>query len=93
MKPWRPAPPERAAERDHDPDSLTASVGRLLESLAECRRERDTARRDAEQQRLRATALLHHLERARALLARPSRPRPRAGAPAAQLLLNLPARN
>ena len=92
MKPWRPAPPERAAERDHDPDSLTASVGRLLESLAECRRERDTARRDAEQQRLRATALLHHLERARALLARPSRPRPRAGVPVTQLPLPLTSR-
>ncbi len=92
MKPWRPADPARAAERSHDSESLTASVGRLLESLAECRRERDTARRDAEQQRLRATALLHHLERARALLARPSRPRPRAGVPVTQLPLPLTSR-
>ena len=61
MKPWMPAPPDRAAERDHDPESLTASTGRLIEALSETRRERDAARREAEQQRLRATALLHHL--------------------------------
>ena len=71
MKPWMPARPERAAERGHDPDSLPASVGRLLEALAETRRERDAARREAERQRLRASALLVHVERLRALLDRP----------------------
>lgn len=89
MRPWRPADPARAAERDHDPDSLQASTGRLLESLAETRRERDQARREAEQQRLRADAFLRHLERLRALLARRHQPRLRAGVPAAQLPLNL----
>lgn len=92
MKPWRPAPPDRATERDHDPESLTASTGRLIEALSECRRERDQARADAARQRRRADALLIHVERLRALLARPSRPRPRAGVPS-QLPLNLPARN
>ena len=75
MKPWRPGRPDAI---EHDDDTLQASVGRLLEALAETRRERDQARADAERQRLRADALLRHLERARALLARPSRPRPRA---------------
>ena len=87
MKPWRPVRPDRAIE--HNDDTLQASVGRLIESLTETRRERDQARREAEQQRLRADALLRHLERARALLARPSRPRPRAGVPPTQLPLNL----
>lgn len=91
MKPWRPADPARAAEHDHDPESLPVGTGRLIEALSETRRERDQARREAEQQRLRADALLRHLERARALLARPSRPRPRAGAPS-QLPLTLPSR-
>ena len=86
MKPWRPSRPDAI---EHDDDTLQASVGRLLESLADVRRERDAARREAEQQRLRADALLRHLERARALLARPSRPRPRAGVPPTQLPLNL----
>ena len=85
MKPWRPSRPDAI---EHD-DTLQASVGRLIESLTETRRERDQARREAEQQRLRADALLRHLERARALLARPSRPRPRAGVPPTQLPLNL----
>ena len=84
MKPWMPLTgPERAAERGHDPDSLPASAGRLLESLAETRRERDAARREADRQRRRADALLRHLERLRALLDRPRmRSRP---APAGQL--------
>jgi len=88
MKPWMPLTgPERAAERGHDPDSLPASVGRLLEALAETRRERDAARRDADVQRRRADAFLRHTERLRATLARQSWPRPRAGVPAQ---LNLP---
>ena len=91
MKPWRPSSPDRAAERGHDPEGMQASVGRLIEALTETRRERDQARADAERQRVRADALLRHLERARALLARPSRPRPRAGAPS-QLPLTLPSR-
>ena len=81
MKPWRPADPARAAERSHDSESLTASVGRLLESLADVRRERDAARREAARQRRRADALLIHVERLRALLARQHRTRPRAGVP------------
>lgn len=89
MKPLTLTGPERAAERGHDPEGMQASTGRLIEALTETRRERDQARREAERQRLRATALLHHLERARALLARPSRPRPRAGVPPTQLPLNL----
>ena len=79
MRPWRPADPARAIERTHDPEALQASVARLLEALAETRRERDAARSDAERQRLRASALLRHLERLRALLDRPrvrSRPAP-----------------
>ena len=79
MKPWRPADPARAIERTHDPDGMQASVGRLLEVIAECRRERDAARREADQHRRRADALLRHLERLRALLDRPrlrSRPVP-----------------
>ena len=70
MKPLTLTGPERAAERGHDPEGMQASTGRLIEALTETRRERDQARREAERQRLRATALLHHLERARALLAR-----------------------
>ena len=91
MKPWRPAPPDRATERAHDPESLTASTGRLIEALSETRRERDAARREAEQQRLRADAFLRHLERLRALLARRHQPRLRAGVPS-QLSLTLPSR-
>ena len=87
MKPWRPADPARAAERAHDPEGMQASVGRLLEVIAECRRERDAARREADQHRRRADALLRHLERLRALLDRP-RPRSRP-APAGQLPLPL----
>ena len=87
MKPWRPADPARAAERAHDPEGMQASVGRLLEALAETRRERDAARREADRQRRRADALLIHLERARALLDRPrSRLRP---VPSGQLSLHL----
>lgn len=91
MKPWRPSSPDRAAERGHDPEALQASVGRLIESLTETRRERDQARREAEQQRLRADAFLRHLERLRALLARRHQPRLRAGVPS-QLSLTLPSR-
>ena len=87
MKPWRPADPARAIERSHDPEALQASVGRLLEALAETRRERDAARRDADVQRRRADAFLRHTERLRALLDRPRvRSRP---APAGQLPLPL----
>ncbi|MBS0601092.1 hypothetical protein [Plasticicumulans sp.] len=91
MKPWRPADPARAAERSHDSESLTASVGRLLESLAECRRERDAARREADVQRRRADAFLRHTERLRALLDRRHQPRLRAADPG-QLPLNLTSR-
>ena len=76
MKPWRPGRPDAI---EHDDTTLQASVGRLLESLAETRRERDAARREADRQRRRADALLRHLERLRALLDRPrvrSRPAP-----------------
>lgn len=72
VRPWRPPQPERA----DDPDSLHASVGRLIEELACCRRERDAALRERDAQRRRADAFLRHLERCRALLARP-RPRTR----------------
>ena len=90
MKPWRPSRPDAI---EHDDDTLQASVGRLIESLTETRRERDAARREAEQQRLRADAFLRHMERLRATLDRPSRSRPRTRVPAAQLLLNLIVRN
>ena len=88
MKPWRPSRPDAI---EHDDDTLQASVGRLIESLTETRRERDQARREAEQQRLRADAFLRHLERLRALLARRHQPRLRAGVPS-QLPLTLPSR-
>lgn len=88
MKPWRPSRPDAI---EHDDDTLQASVGRLIESLTETRRERDQARREAEQQRLRADAFLRHLERLRALLARRHQPRLRAGVPS-QLSLTLPSR-
>ena len=84
MKPWRPGSPDAI---EHDDTTLQASVGRLLEALAETRRERDAARREADRQRRRADALLIHLERARALLDRPrSRLRP---VPSGQLSLHL----
>ena len=84
MKPWRPGRPDAI---EHDDTTLQASVGRLLEALAETRRERDAARREADRQRRRADALLIHLERARALLDRPrSRLRP---VPSGQLSLHL----
>lgn len=92
MKPLTLTGPERVAERGHDPEGMQASVGRLIESLTETRRERDAARREAERQRVRADALLLHLERLRALLDRRHQPRLRAGVPS-QLSLNLPARN
>lgn len=87
MKPLTLTGPERAAERGHDPEGMQASVGRLLEVIADIRRERDAARRDADVQRRRADAFLRHTERLRALLDRP-RPRSRP-APAGQLPLPL----
>lgn len=84
MKPWRPGSPDAI---EHDDTTLQASVGRLLEALAETRRERDAARREADVQRRRADAFLRHTERLRALLDRPRlRSRP---APAGQLPLPL----
>ena len=84
MKPWRPGRPDAI---EHDDTTLQASVGRLLEALAETRRERDAARREADVQRRRADAFLRHTERLRALLDRPRlRSRP---APAGQLPLPL----
>lgn len=88
MKPWRPARPDAV---EIDAESLTASTGRLLEALSETRRERDQARADAARQRRRADALLIHVERLRALLARRHQPRLRAGVPS-QLPLTLPSR-
>lgn len=32
MKPWQPSSPDRAAERTHDPQSLTANAGGPLRS-------------------------------------------------------------
>ena len=84
MKPWRPGRPDAI---EHDDTTLQASIGRLLEALAETRRERDAARREADVQRRRADAFLRHTERLRALLDRPRlRSRP---APAGQLPLPL----
>ena len=84
MKPWRPSRPDAI---EHDDTTLQASIGRLLEALAETRRERDAARREADVQRRRADAFLRHTERLRALLDRPRlRSRP---APAGQLPLPL----
>ena len=84
MKPWRPGRPDAI---EHDDTTLQASIGRLLEALAETRRERDAARREADVQRRRADAFLRHIERLRALLDRPRlRSRP---APAGQLPLPL----
>ncbi|WP_347279362.1 hypothetical protein [Plasticicumulans sp.] len=84
MKPWRPGRPDAI---EHDDTTLQASVGRLLEALAETRRERDAARREADRQRRRADALLAHVERLRSLLDRPRmRSRP---APTGQLSLHL----
>lgn len=76
MKPWRPGRPD-AVEIDADAGPVT--IGRLLEALADVRRERDAAQREADQHRRRADAFLLHLERLRALLGRPrlrSRPAP-----------------
>ena len=84
MKPWRPGRPDAI---EHDDTTWQASIGRLLEALAETRRERDAARREADVQRRRADAFLRHTERLRALLDRPRlRSRP---APAGQLPLPL----
>jgi len=84
VKPWRPGRPDAI---EHDDTTLQASIGRLLEALAETRRERDAARREADVQRRRADAFLRHTERLRALLDRPRlRSRP---APAGQLPLPL----
>ncbi|HNO62299.1 MAG TPA: hypothetical protein PKH44_16840 [Plasticicumulans sp.] len=88
MKPWRPGRPDAI---EHDDTTLQASVGRLLEALAETRRERDAARREADRQRRRADALLIHVERLRALLDRRHQPRLRAADPG-QLPLNLTSR-